>query len=276
MRCSVASRKPKLLRINTRGPKHGKCNICGDIGPLTEDHTPPKSCLGITGAELHSLHDTLSNDGRDKWNLPRRFQGGVHFRTLCSRCNNLLGTDYDPALAEMCSQVRTFSQSTLQLPAWLTLDIDPQAVVRSVLGHLSAQGVDRYEKGPLTESLRDYILNSALPPPATMRVYYWLYPHRPQILVRDAAMMSLRFNATFGFWLMKFSPLAFFATIDEPEQPLFDITNFDMFRNDLIGANQRVALRIRPQVKRHWPERPDDDHVLLYGQQATVATPVLR
>lgn len=28
-----------------KGPKVGRCNICGEVGPLTEDHVPPK---GVT------------------------------------------------------------------------------------------------------------------------------------------------------------------------------------------------------------------------------------
>ncbi len=31
------------MRLNTRGPQYGKCNICGEEGKLTDDHTPPKA-----------------------------------------------------------------------------------------------------------------------------------------------------------------------------------------------------------------------------------------
>ena len=27
---------------DARGPVVGECNICGDLGPLTVDHSPPK------------------------------------------------------------------------------------------------------------------------------------------------------------------------------------------------------------------------------------------
>lgn len=30
----------------TRGPQVGRCNICGEVGPLTVDHCPPKGWAG--------------------------------------------------------------------------------------------------------------------------------------------------------------------------------------------------------------------------------------
>jgi hypothetical protein len=264
-------RKAKSIRIRTKGPLHGQCNICGQIGPLTDDHTPPKSCLGVTAAELHSLHDKLSSEG-ERWSAPRRFQAGVFYRSLCERCNGLLGTKHDPALAEMVAQVRSIVGSSLKLPGMITLDIAPCAVMRSVIGHLSAQGVERYGKGSvLTDAIRDYIYDEARPLPPTLRMYYWLYPFRLQVLVRDAALLKISRDAVFAFWLMKFFPLAFFITIDEPPGPIYRLQNFDAARHLSANDRQRIYLPIRPLISPGFPERPDDDGAILYGQQAMVA-----
>jgi hypothetical protein len=91
-----------------------RCNVCGIEGRLTEDHAPPKSCASIKDIEVQNLHDRLSTSG-EKSNRPRRFQAGVCFRSLCKRCNTLLGHDYDPALAYFCSQVRGLATNTLHL-----------------------------------------------------------------------------------------------------------------------------------------------------------------
>jgi hypothetical protein len=271
----MAPPKKKTHRINTKGPLRGQCNVCGEIGKLTEDHTPPKSCRGLADAELNSLHDKLSAVG-ERWHAPRRFQAGVCYRTLCERCNGLLGTNYDPALAAMCAQVRGIAGSSLVLPQEIELDISPGAVMRSVLGHLSAQGVDRYAKGPITEPLRDYILDESAPLPTTLRVYYWFYPYRRQVLIRDAASMSIKSDAVFGFWLMKFFPLAFFVTIDEPNGPIYPMAHFDDYRNAHAKTSGQKYLHIRHLIPGEWPERPDDDGAILYGQEAMVAEPVPR
>lgn len=78
------------LQMVTRGAQSGMCNICGDDGPLTEDHTPPKGCVRPTAMELqhvtHRLHAGKA--------IKTKAQDGVKYRTLCARCNNtLLGRD---------------------------------------------------------------------------------------------------------------------------------------------------------------------------------------
>jgi hypothetical protein len=271
----MVTSKKKTQRINTRGPLWGQCNLCGEIGRLTEDHTPPKSCRGLAAAELSSLHDKLSAVG-ERWHAPRQFQAGVCYRTLCARCNGLLGTDYDPALAEMCSQVRSVAGSSLVLPPQIQLQISPGAVMRSVLGHLAAQGVDRYLKGPITEPLRDYILDGSLPLPASLRIYYWFYPYRRQVLIRDAALISIKSDAVFGFWLMKFFPLAFCVALDEPSGPIFSRAHFDAFRDPPANTVGRICLQLRSLAPSEWPERPDGDGAILYGQEAVVAEPMSR
>lgn len=269
------TKRQKVLRVSTRGPTWGQCNICGDTGPLTEDHTPPKCCRGIAAAELQNLHTRLSVE-KDRTTVPRRFQGGICFRTLCARCNGLLGRDCDPALAEFCEQVRAMANSTLQLPAAIPVEIAPQAVMRSVLGHLAAQGVGRYAKGPITEPLKDYILNRALPLPAPIRMYYWLYPHRPQVLIRDAVRSHLSTKTLVSFWLLKFFPLAFLVTLDEPSERQFRQHNLDTYRGVTIESRQSISVQLRPLVHPMWPEAPGDDAIILYGPEALVANPITR
>jgi hypothetical protein len=270
------TKRQQIRRINTRGPRRGECNICGENGPLTEDHTPPKSCRGIAAAELQSLHARLSFE-EHRTTAPRRFQGGVHFRTLCARCNELLGRRCDPALARFGDQVRTIANSSsLHLPAVMPVEIAPQAVMRSVLGHLAAQGVGRYRKGPITEPLRDYILDFSLPLPQQIRIYYWLYPHRAQVLIRDAVMGRVNTDVTVLFWLLKFFPLAFLVTFDEPPERQFQPFNLDTFRDVGIDSHRRIFVQLRPLMHPRWPEAPDDHRFILYGEQSLVADPLTR
>jgi hypothetical protein len=139
--------------ITTRGPVVGECNICGNVGRLTEDHTPPKSCRGATHSEMHALHVRMSISTPGSG---RHFRTGPSYRSLCARCNNeLLGAIYDPALANFCAAVRRATNTMLRLPNRFSIEIQPQLVMRSVIGHLAAMGVGRYRKGNITEPLRD-------------------------------------------------------------------------------------------------------------------------
>jgi hypothetical protein len=264
-----------IARLTTRGPAVGQCNICGARGPLTNDHTPPKSCGLGTPVELQSLRSKISTSG-EKWDQPRRFQSGVTYRSLCARCNNkLLGQTYDPALASFSAQVRALASSQLALPSTVQLSVQPQAVIRSVIGHLCAQGVERYAKGPFTEPIRDYLLDSALPLPGGLRLYYWLYPYRSQVLIRDAARIEHLGSGqgVNAFWLMKFYPLAFMVTLDEKGPHAYTLTNLDQYGRDPFALVRALPLSLRPQMPGGWPEHPESDAAILYGPQAVVGDP---
>jgi len=188
-----------------------------------------------------------------------------------------MGAEYDPALVDLCTRVRTLANTRLVLQQVVNLVTQPQAVMRSVLGHLAAQGVERYPKGELTEPLRDYFLDQTVELPSLLRFYYWLYPSRVQILVRDAARIEFGTNAPIAFWLMKFFPLAFFVTIGEPPGRIYRLNNLDAFGAIPFEQEEQIAIPLRPAVRGTWPEQPgDNDGPILYGPQALTGTPLTR
>lgn len=254
------------IQICTRGPQRGQCNICGQFGPLTEDHTPPKGWMKPTQVMLKHISHHLGAGPDLKG---RHSQNGVKYRTLCARCNNNLGAHCDPALIEFVDQVGRCIMSEIHLPDVMKVRTQPQAVMRSVIGHLSAQGVDRYLKGAETEAVRDYILNPALPLPAGIHVYYWLYPYRPFVLFRDAAYADLRSGAqVVAMWLVKAFPMAFLVTwkgtmpTDEP------VMELSAWRNAPFNTQAELPLRLRPLVLPTWPEAPTMTSIPVYGQEA--------
>lgn len=255
------------MRIATRGSKSGQCNICGEVGPLTEDHTPPKGCVRPRQVELQSLLRRLSDT---QLGPKSRFsQNGVKYRTLCHRCNNtILGARYDPALIDFVNRVSVVLRSQLALPRELALGGRPQAISRAVIGHLSAQGVDRYRKGPLTEAVRDYFLDPSLPLPEPLRVFYWAYPHQSQVLVRDAAYIHIGEGKPFALWFMKFFPVAFMVTWDDVGRLPYPVSSFDAWRMAEVEAETELPLSLHPLPPDHWPEAPTDHSVLAFGQQA--------
>ncbi len=255
----------------TLGPKEGVCNICGEFGRLTKDHSPPKSCTGASFSEMTRLHSRLASSSSEE--RPRFFRRGPTFRTLCARCNNdLLGANYDPALASVCKQVRALAGATLALPPILQFVVKPQLVMRSVLGHLSAIGLDRYKKGDMTEPLRSYILDRDAPLPSGIAFYYWLYPYPGQVLVRDAGLINFDTHEPTVFWLMKFYPIAFFITFNS-DAAKFDVGHLHQFGRLSSDAEVTIDLRLRPLVHQRWPEAPTDNSAILYGEGALAVNP---
>lgn len=261
-----------MIQIATYGPKVGRCNACGEHGPLTEDHTPPKGCHKPTQVQLRHLTYLLS--GGSSQAPSRLLQNGVKYRTLCHRCNNtLLGANYDPAFIDFVNAIATALQGD-SLPSVVSVEIQPQAVVRSLIGHMSAQGVDRYEKGAVTEPMRDYFLDRTRALPDSLRVYFWLYPFRQHVMFRDAAYADLSTQSTFAIWLLKFYPVAFALTFDDA--PLIahpGIQSFDQWRDARYEQKAAVSASLRVPVPQMWPEAPTPTSMFVVGQEAVYATP---
>jgi hypothetical protein len=264
------------ITIQTKGPKNGRCNICGKVGSLTEDHTPPKGCYRPTQVELHSIFQRITID-TENTQKPRFSQNGVKFRTLCKRCNNtLLGSLYDPALIAFVNSISSVLNSSLALPTVLPVRGQPQAIIRSVIGHLCAQGVDRYEKGPLTESIREYLLDKSLPLPVGIRLFYWAYPFRSHVMVRDASCV-IHFGVTqsFGTWFLKFFPVAFLLAWDGPDSLPFQTHSFDVWRYSSFDTIAEIPITLHPITPEVWPEYPLRDSMIMYGDEAINVKPHL-
>lgn len=253
--------------LATRGPKNGRCNICGDFGPLTEDHTPPKGCLKPKQVELLHLSTLLADSPTST--KGRLSQNGVKYRTLCHRCNSsLLGAKYDPPFISFVNEIGLFLRSSVFLPPALMVRAQPQAILRSLLGHIAAQGVDRYLKGPLTEPIRDYILDESKPLPDGLSIYYWAYPHRPHVMFRDAAYLDIPSGETFSIWMLKFFPIAFVVTWGKPVGFEYTPHTFEPWRSSPFSHIVDLPLTLRPVIPVFWPEAPTDRSILVYGQEA--------
>lgn len=260
--------EPMPLTLVTRGAKQGTCNICGNVGPLTEDHTPPKGCVRPTPMELQHVAHRLAAANAIKAKTP----DGVKYRTLCSRCNTeRLGGHYDPALIDFVNRVSGLLASELYLPMTIPIPAKPSLIVRAVWGHLAAVGVDRYLKGPDTEALRDFFLDESLPIPRKLRFYYWIYPYRRQALIRDAASIDARGPTHAIYWLLKFYPMAF--AVWKPEGT-YELEYRDLATN--CSSNKPhdvvdVMVDLAPVPHELILEAPTTTQAIMFGRDAIVA-----
>ena len=269
------------LKISTHGPSHGKCTICGAQGKLTEDHTPPKGCKKPTQVEMFHITERLTSSPAKTGGLFS--QNGVKYRTICGKCNNsMLGAKYDPPLITFVNDAASKLSSYGPLPNQLTISAQPQAIMRSLIGHMSAQGVDRYAEGPMTEAVRDYFLDESVSLPVGLRFFYWAYPFRPQIMMRDASYLYVPSGSPFTFWLLKFFPVAFMLTWDEspqfvcPVHSLHSLHSLDPWRDVPYATTAKLPLVIAPLLPELWPEAPSKDTVILVGKEAVVANNLKR
>ena len=184
-----------MKKVSTRGCEVGQCNICGISCKFTEDHVPPKGSIKPQKVGIRSFVQTV--DLVDP-KIARPSQNGVKFRTLCPRCNNVrLGRDFDPALNQFSREVAQIigSRRRIILPAKVAIQIQPQRVARSLIGHLLAVGVRDDMSlppipAPMPDLMRRYFLDVTMDFPTDLALYFWTYPAKRQVILRGVGIIS--------------------------------------------------------------------------------------
>lgn len=257
----------KFGKLVTKGPRQGHCNICDAYGPLTEDHVPPKGTIRVTQVEMLHIVDLLKAEGPK---TSRRIsQNGVKFRSLCAKCNNhYLGTNYDPELISFTNQVATLLKTQISLPSSTKVRIRPGHVARAVLGHLLAVGIERRARGDTGNDVVDFFLDQNKPFPSAMNIYCWVYPYNRQVLVRDAGKFFELGAAFVVMWIMKYFPLGFMITWDQPKHLSFDLLNLKDYALISGGAAVEAPIRLKNPPAMHFPEEVEKNEMILYGDGA--------
>lgn len=158
------------------------CNICLRSAKLTLDHVPPEAALPVSHTWVRPLFDRA--------NRPKISQSGVQFRTLCHTCNgDLLGSNYDKALIEMCKQARRLHRNAHLIHQLPHVEINPGKVVRSIFGHLLA-AKDHTPHSRADELMRAFFMDPASTDLGDLNVLFWAHPDRSIRMARDTVVVD--------------------------------------------------------------------------------------
>lgn len=270
----------KTKQVKYKGDKEGYCNICGEYSQLTRDHIPPKGCIKPTRVELRTLSQYLSKPS----GKPTHSQSGLNILSICGECNNnLLGTQYDPELIKVSEKVaqmvRVERELGLSLPEKIDLDVKPQRLIRSVIGHILAaklpiRGEPRIS-APFPDALRSYFLDQSTNIPEELEVYYWVYPSNKQIVINSLGVLSTMGG---GFipssCLLKFFPLAFWIVWDKPTSFPIHSTKIPKDNFKSLDETCKIILDLRHILPLNYPEVSSDRYIIMYKNDSTfVAQP---
>ena len=161
----------------------------------------------------------------------------------------------------------------MHLPPILHVPGKPQLIMRAVYGHLAAQGVERYLKGPETEALRDAFLDPNVQLPDNVRFYYWPFPYRDCIIFRDAALMDLRTGNVAVIWLLKFFPISFMVAWEKTERHMFTVSSLTRWRDRDPDGYVDIPVPLTSIPNRYWPQAPTRTSIVMYGEEAMYAVP---
>jgi hypothetical protein len=261
----MTSKQKTRIQITEKFHKKDKiCNICQREKELSVDHVPPQTCPPAKSRVTSKLLYQIIGDTSFR---PRQDQNGVTFKTICSDCNNLLGSKYDWALGDFARKIESFVESNLSLPDSFEVECQPNAVMRSILGHLLAAKTETDEV-VIDALIRPSLLDSSIPIHDDIHILYWVYPYEETVIFRDFCMPSVRgrFRDIGFFNLIKFYPLAFLVTYQlESYEELSSLHQF----NQLVPTVKRnVQINLRSTRHSRFPEGCSDDNCLAFGRTA--------
>lgn len=157
---------------------------------------------------------------------PRISQNGVKYRTLCKHCNERLGHSYDPVLNSFALGVGRIIKSIVEVPSIIYYKTQPAILIKSILGHLlAAKGV--IDDVVVDQKIREFLFDDHALLPGELKIFYWIYPYREIVVVRDIVMPAVRGNfSQFGFFsgMLKYFPIAYLVCNLEQYEGLDELT----------------------------------------------------
>ena len=235
------------------------CNICKKNGTLSEDHVPPKGVLFNKVVWMDNFGKQFQKeDGKLRIRLS---QNGIRFKTICHSCNNKLH-DYDRKLVEFSKSIHNKLIENLDNPQFNEVEIEcyPNAVMRSILGHLLAVKVET-DNVVIDSSIRSLIFDDSKIIPEKVNIYYWFYPFANIRIARDFVRFFSDKQCGFNS-VIKFPPVGFLIT-DLPN--IRGLENFHQFKDKKPNYQTKIKMMLRPYNREGWPEEVGDGNPFIAG-----------
>ena len=106
-----------MVSMARKKQRLGPCHLCGEVGPLTFEHVPPRAAFNDRPVIRADYEKLLNSRPGAKVRGPVQ-QLGAGAYTLCARCNNTTGALYAPAFIKWCGEgMRILSRAPNRQPA---------------------------------------------------------------------------------------------------------------------------------------------------------------
>ena len=199
--------------------KSGICHICGNEGPLSYEHIPPRS-MGNSKpaksyrvgdiAEKHGTLDVKRTDGVHYYQQQR----GVGFETICRNCNSYLGRHYVKAYTGCISELGTLLQKSMDDEGCTGIHLEGHNVpVLAFIKHVISNFCSTTQPGTMFDC-RDFLLDcESRNLPDRYRLFMFVIPKGgpfvssgwTEIILNESGLKTanLAFIATYpvGFYL---------------------------------------------------------------------------
>ena len=238
---------------------------------MTWDHIPPKGSIRATKIGVKNLTQFHEKEKLDP-QIQRISQDGLKFRSICYYCNNTrLGKNFDPYLNNFSRSVAQIIKvnKNIYLPSSFPVNLKPQRVARSVIGHLLAAEIREdmqspLESIPMQDAMRDYFLNTSQDLPSELTLYLWPYWANRRVLLRGACIaniLSTKEDYLLGDFL-KYPPFCFFLAFNISPKSHQKFAQFEILIRSYKVDQDGEALINMNKIRTNWPESPSNNEIL--------------
>lgn len=195
--------------MKSERPEMDRCNICGVVNRLSEDHVPPKF-WNNKSLKRYSIAFGAKDPAGATHSFPYKDRKGITYKSICAECNSKLGGSYDKELQKFCDTLAKCINSKLYIRV-ISTTIKPDRVARAVVGHILAAKNFFDDECIIDKRLRKYMEDESNNPPENMYLYCYPYYHRSIIVGRDMVVLSRNIPEGMISMISSF-PVAFLLT----------------------------------------------------------------
>jgi len=209
----------------------GRCRICGEYGPLSFEHIPPRAAFNNRRVIVANLEHSASL-GPDEVVRGTIQQKGSGKYSLCPRCNNNTGSWYGNQFVDWCYQAMQILLKANGKPSLIYLHyVFPLPIIKQIITMFFSVNGERF--GKVNQELVDFVLNKEkryLSPKYRIFVYYNIEGRfrtsgiSAIVNVKDPGKISVLSE-------INFPPFGYIMTFDSdpPDTRLFEITHFSRY-----------------------------------------------
>ena len=206
----------------------GFCRICGNFGPLSFEHIPPRAAFNNRPVMVANL-DVAMKLGPDEIAKGPIQQRGMGAYTLCYRCNNDTGGWYGKRFVDWCYQGMHILQMAQGKPSLIYINyLFPLSILKQIITmFFTVNGVQFRKANP---ELVEFVLNKEkmyLSPKYRVFVYYNIEGRFRT--VGGAAITNLnKGGKPISLSEISFPPFGYMITFgsNPPDDRLFEIKHF--------------------------------------------------
>ena len=205
----------------------GRCHLCGNQGPLSFEHVPPRAAFNRYPVVMAGIHDALASmDGEPlRGEIQQRGMGG---HTLCEKCNNQTGAWYGGHYASWCQQcIDLLQQKAGEHPTSHTFHLRPLAVLKQIVVMFASACGDGFH-GNHAELAEFALDRDSTALPSKYRFFAYLFIQGAFRFHGPMGILDLRRGAEVFAGEITFLPVGLVMTINSPppDSRLYEITGF--------------------------------------------------